>query len=117
VCRQPDIGLEPTVLEPQPEALHRAVHHLAQIERLLVQRLLAGLEPGEVEDVVDELHEPIGLARDRAQVLVALLGRAEATHLDRVDGQLDDRDRRLSSCVTFETKLVLAFTRSTWRTM
>ena len=49
--------LEPLLVRPDPERLERVAQAVAQAELDPVELLLAGLDLGEVEDVVDDRQE------------------------------------------------------------
>ena len=55
--------LEPLRLRSRGEQRHRRVHQLAQVERGLLEVEPARVQPGEVEDVVDQLQQALPLSR------------------------------------------------------
>ena len=60
-----DVDAELLVLvgDPRPDQLDDLMHGLADVDRAAVDLDVVGLDPGDVEQVVDELDEPVGRAR------------------------------------------------------
>ena len=65
-----DAGLHQAVLH----ALGGGVHGLADVDRAEVERHRAGVDGGEIEDVVDDGQQRVGRDRDVAEIFALLRG-------------------------------------------
>jgi hypothetical protein len=59
---------------------HGIVDQLARLQRRGVERVVAGVELGQVEQVVDQIGEPAAGAVDDGEVLTQLLGKIRVAH-------------------------------------
>ena len=80
----------PPLLEQRLRRLDRLRHHARELERLLGEGDLAARHPRDVEQIVDEPHEVLGLAQDH---LPLVRRRHVAAQLHELGGGEDGRQR------------------------
>ncbi len=73
--------------------LDHLVHDLADIDRAPVDLDVVGLDPRHVEQVVDELDEPVGRLEDDVDELALALGHVLGRALEQLDEALDRGQR------------------------
>ena len=79
--------------DPRVHQLHDLVHDLADVDRAPVDLDVVGLDPRDVEQVVDEVDESIGRFEDDVDELALALGHALGRALEQLDEPLDRGQR------------------------
>ena len=77
-----------------PERVDRGAHGVGRVDRARRERELAGVEPGEVQQVGDEALEPAGLGRDHVRGAGLLVVGADGAVDHRLGPAADRRERR-----------------------
>ena len=72
-----DVDAQPLVHRVDLDDLHGGVQHLVQIQDALLELQLTRLDLGDVEDVVDEVHQMLRAHHRVLHVLEALRGEVE----------------------------------------
>ena len=85
---------EAALLQVQRVAFPRAPDDRVQVERFALDALLLPLEPGEIEHVIDQPREPLGLDHDDAEIL-RMLGSVAVPILHQLGKHADRGQRRL----------------------
>ena len=88
-----DQHLLPPRLECRCKIGHHRVREPAQVARRNIERLLAGVEPREAQQVLDEALHPFGVARDDRQETLRFL-RGRVSFGERFDVPANGRQRR-----------------------
>ncbi len=81
------------VQHPRIHQLDDLVHDLADVDRAAVDLDVVGLDPRDVEQVVDELDQSVGRLEDDLDELALALGHALRRALEQLDEALDRRQR------------------------
>ncbi len=93
--RGADLERQIVLHQPVLHAFGRRLHAGADVDLAQVQRHGAGVDGGEVEDVVDEREQRIGGGRDVAEIFVLLVGeRAECRVAQQIREADDVGERR-----------------------
>ena len=93
--RRGDVDAELLVLllDPRPHQLGDLADRLADVDRAAVDLDVVGLDARDVEQVVDELDEPVGRAQDDLDELALALGHVLGRAVEQLDEALDRGQR------------------------